>query len=70
MKKKANIFTFRFFNFENNTIRIGGTETYTQNLAKLLVRMGYETTVYVSLNDDSNLNETTYNGFRIKEISK
>ena len=70
MKKRAHIFTFRFFDFENNTVRIGGTETYSLNLAKLLVRMGYETTVYISLDKKDNLNETMYNGFRVKEIAK
>ena len=70
MKKTAHIFTFRFFDFENNTVRIGGTETYSLNLAKLFVRMGYETTVYISLDKKENLNETMYNGIRVKEIAK
>ena len=70
MKKTANIFTYCFFDFENNIVRIGGAETYTLNLANLLVRMGYETTVYISLDKADNFKETIYNGFKIKEIAK
>ena len=60
----------RFFDFENNTVKIGGIETYTLDLSLLLVKMGYEATVYTAINKNSDFNECTYRGFRIKEISK
>lgn len=70
MRKTASIFTYRFFDFENNTVRIGGIETYTLDLSLLLAKMGYETTVYTAIEKNSDFNECTYRGFRIKEISK
>ena len=70
MQKTASIFTYRFFDFENNTVRIGGIETYTLDLSLLLAKMGYETTVYTAIEKNSDFNECTYRGFRIKEISK
>ena len=70
MNKTASIFTFRFFDFEKNCVRIGGTETYSLNLATLFTRMGYDTTVYISLNKPDKLNECTYHGFKVKEVAK
>lgn len=68
--KKATIFTYRFFDFENEKVRIGGIETYTLDLALLLTKIGYETTVYTALDNVDTFNECNYKGFKIKEISK
>lgn len=70
MKMIASIFTYRFFDFENKTVRIGGIETYTLDLSLLLTKMGYETTVYTALNNITSPNEGEYKGFKITEISK
>lgn len=70
MQKTASIFTYRFFDFENNTVKIGGIETYTLDLSLLLVKIGYDTTVYTAIDKNSDFKECTYRGFRIKEISK
>lgn len=70
MKNKAIILTYRFFDFNNNVVRIGGIETYTLDLALLLVKMRYETTVYTALDSSDNYNECVYKGFKIKEIEK
>ena len=52
MQKTASIFTYRFFDFENNTVRIGGIETYTLDLSLLLAKMGYVTTVYTAIEEN------------------
>ncbi len=70
MKQVATIFTYRFFDFDNKIVRIGGIETYTLDLALLLTKMGYDTTVYIALEKETNLQEDTYRGFKIKEIAK
>ena len=70
MKNVATIFTYRFFDFEKNVVRIGGVETYTLDLALLLTREGYETTVYIALDDADEYKECMYKGFSIKEIKK
>ena len=66
----ASIFTYRFYDFDKGKIKIGGIETYTLDLALLLIKLGYETTVYTALNDCDNLRECTYKGFQIKEVYK
>ena len=70
MKQLATIFTYRFFDFDNNVVRIGGIETYTLDLSLLLVKMGYETTVYTAIDATTEYNECIYKGFKIKEIEK
>lgn len=70
MHKTASIFTYRFFDFEKNLVRIGGIETYTLDLSLLLTKMGYDTTVYIALDKTGDMSECKYNGFKIKEFSK
>lgn len=70
MKKYVTIFTYRFFDFDNKIVRIGGIETYTLDLALLFTKMGYETTVYTALDGNAEYKECTYKGFKIKEIKK
>lgn len=68
--KKATIFTYRFYDFEKEVVRIGGIETYTLDLSLLLVKMGYDTTVYIAQNGLQEYKECKYKGFSIKEIEK
>lgn len=70
MKKYVTIFTYRFFDFDNKIVRIGGIETYTLDLALLFTKMGYETTVYTAIDATTEYNECIYKGFKIKEIEK
>ena len=68
--KKATIFTYRFYDFEKEIVRIGGIETYTLDLSLLFVKMGYDTTVYIAQNGLLEYKECKYKGFSIKEIEK
>lgn len=70
MKQIATIFTFRFFDFEKNEVRIGGIETYTLDLSFLFMKMGFETTVVVLSDDCSSPKECNYKGINVKEIVK
>lgn len=70
MKQIATILTYRFFDFDKNIVRIGGIETYTLDLSLLLVKMGYETTVYTAIDATAEYSECVYKGFKIKEIEK
>lgn len=70
MKNIASIFTFRFFDFEKNEVRIGGIETYTLDLSFLFLKMGFETTVFVLSDDCTDTRECVYKGIKVKEISK
>lgn len=70
MNKIASIFTFRFFDFEKNQVRIGGIETYTNDLAQLFVQLGYDTTIYIPIDSDENYKSSLYKGIKVQEIAK
>ena len=70
MSKKASIFTFRFFDFEKNEVRIGGIETYTNDLAQLLLGEGYDTTVYIPIDGVGEYKSGLYKGIKVQEIAK
>lgn len=70
MKAKiASIFTYRFFDFTNNVVRIGGVETYTYDLAMLLIKLGYDTSVYIASEKKVDYNRCNFKGIDIIEIS-
>ena len=70
MKKIASILTYRFFDFDNDKVRIGGIETYNLDLALLLTKEGYETSVYIGVEETQNLREAQHMGFNVKEVNK
>jgi glycosyltransferase involved in cell wall biosynthesis len=68
---KASIITYRFFDFDTNSVKIGGAETYINDLAQLLVKSQFETTVFVfEKKSASECRQQIFHGFKVREFPK
>lgn len=68
---KASIITYRFFDFDTNSVKIGGAETYINDLAQLLVKSQFETTVFVfEKKPASECRQQIFHGFKVREFPK
>jgi len=68
---KASIITYRFFDFNTNSVKIGGAETYINDLAELLVKSNFDTSVIVfEKKPVIECKQELFHGFKVREFPK
>ena len=69
-KNSASLITYRFFDFDNSRVCIGGIETYTYDLSQLLISEGYDVTVCILTPENRLMQSVEYRGITIKEMHR